>query len=584
MTAKRCSLIFESNLSLRSVSGFQPRLFSLQSFIYWLVLGIVLFAVLYPAGVIIFTSFETPGEKLVSGFGLQGWKIAFSDPAIISAIWNTLTVTFARQAIALPIAILLAWIIARTDVPCAITLEFLFWLGYFLPPLPVTMGWILLLDPDYGLLNQWLIHLPWVSKAPVNIYSFWGIVWAHLTTSTIAVEVMLLTPAFRNMDATLEEASLVSGAGVIRTLRKIVVPLMTPIVGVVLLLGIVHSLQAFELELILGFPFRFYVFSTQIYSLLNQQPPQFAAATALGSTILFLMVPLVVLQRQGVARRSFATVGGRYKGHKQSLGKWRWPMVGFLVTVASVITVIPLLFLTLASFMARFGYFNVPQPWTALHWSRVIEDSVFLQSLKNTLVLASATALVSVVLFTLIAYIIIRTRFVGRAALDMVSWLPSTLPGIILGLGLLSVFLGTPFLRPLYGSMFLLIIATVISSMTLGVQVIKSALAQLALELEEAAKVAGGSSWNSFRDIILPIITPSLLLVGTLSFIAAARNVSTVALIATSHTRPLSLLQLDFLVESRYESAAVVGIIVVALTTGVALISRLLGLRTGLER
>jgi iron(III) transport system permease protein len=566
------------------VSGFQPRLFNLQSFICWLVLGIVMFAVLYPAGVIMFTSFEMPGAKVASGFGLQGWKIAFSDPAIISAIWNTVTVTFARQAIALPIAILLAWVIARTDVPCSSTLEFLFWLGYFLPPLPVTMGWILLLDPDYGLFNQWLTHLPWVSRPPLNIYSFWGIVWAHLTTSTVAVEVMLLTPAFRNMDATLEEASLVSGAGVIRTLGKIVVPLMTPIVGVVLLLGIVYSLQAFELELILGFPFRFYVFSTQIYWLLNQQPPQFAAATALGSTILFLMVPLVILQRQGVAQRSFATVGGRYKGHKQSLGKWRWPVFVFLITVALVITFIPFLFLTLASFMARFGYFNVPKPWTALHWSRVIEDSVFLQSLKNTLVLAGATALVSVILFTLIAYIIIRTRFVGRAALDMVSWLPSTLPGIILGLGLLSVFLGTPFLRPLYGSMFLLISATVISSMTLGVQVIKSALTQLAVELEEAAKVAGGSGWSSFRDIILPIITPSLLLVGTLSFIAAARNVSTVALIATSHTRPLSLLQLDFLVESRYESAAVIGIIVVALTTGVALISRLLGLRTGIER
>jgi iron(III) transport system permease protein len=564
------------------VSGFQPRPFSL-SFIYWLVLGIVLFAVLYPAGVIIFSSFEVPG-KMASGLGLQGWKIVFSDPAILSAIWNTLTVTLARQAIALPVAVLLAWIIARTDVPCAKTLEFLFWLGYFLPPLPVTMGWILLLDPDYGLLNQWLIHLPWVTKAPLNIYSFWGIVWAHLTTSTIAVEVMLLTPAFRNMDATLEEASLVSGAGVIRTLRKIIVPLMTPIVGVVLLLGIVHSLQAFELELVLGFPFRFYVFSTQIYWLLNQQPPQFAAATALGSAILFLMVPLVVFYRRGIARRSFATVGGRYKGHKRSLGKWRWPVFASLLAVASVITIIPLLFLTLASFMARFGYFNVPKPWTVVHWSRVIEDSVFLQSLKNTLVLAGATALASVVLFTLIAYIIIRTRFVGRAALDMVSWLPSTLPGIILGLGLLSVFLGTPFLRPLYGSMFLLVTATVISSMTLGVQVIKSALTQLAVELEEAAKVAGGSGWNSFYDIVLPIITPNLLLVGTLSFIAAARSVSTVALIATSHTRPLSLLQLDFLVESRYESAAVIGIIVVAMTTGVALASRLLGLRTGIER
>jgi len=532
---------------------------------------------------IVLSSFETPGGKFLSGFGLQAWRLAFSDPVILSAIWNTLTITLARQAIALPIAILVAWVIARTNIPRANALEFLIWLGYFLPPLPVTMGWILLLDPDYGLLNHWLTQLPFVSMAPFNIYSFWGIVWVHLTTSTIAVEVMLLTPAFRNMDATLEEASLVSGAGVLGTIKKIVVPLMTPIVGVVLLLGIVHSLQAFELELVLGFPFRFYVFSTQIYWLLNQQPPQFAAATALGSTILFLMVPLIALQRRGVARRSFATVGGRYKGHKQSLGKWRWPIFIALLAVALVITVIPLAFLTLALFMARFGYFNVPRPWTALHWSRVIEDSVFLGSLKNTGVLAGATALASVVLFTLVAYIVIRTSFAGRAAVDTVSWLPSTLPGIILGLGLLSVFLDTPFLRPLYGSMFLLIVATVVSSMTLGVQVIKGALTQLAIELEEAAMVAGGSSWNSFRDIVLPIISPSLLLVGTLSFIAAARNVSTVALIATSRTRPLSLLQLDFLIESRYESAAVIGIIVVALTTGVALISRILGLRTGIE-
>ena len=566
------------------MSAVHPRSFNLQTPICWLVLAIVLFTVVYPAGMIIFNSFEMPREKMAPVFGLQAWQLAFSDPTILSAIWNTLTITLARQSIALPIAILLAWVIARTDVPGTTILEFLIWLGYFLPPLPVTMGWILLLDPDYGLLNQWLTHLPFVSKAPFNIYSFWGIVWAHLTTSTIAVEVMLLTPAFRNMDATLEEASLVSGAGVIQTIRRIVVPMMTPIVSVVLLLGIVHSLQAFELELILGFPFRFYVFSTLIHLLLTQQPANFSAATALGSTILFLMVPLIVLQRRSVTRRSFATVSGRFKGHKQSLGKWRSPIFFVLLAMALLITLIPLVFLTLASFMARFGYFNVPKPWTALHWSRVIDDSVFVESLKNTLVLAGATALLSVVLFTLIAYIVIRTNFVGRAALDMVSWLPSTLPGIILGLGLLSVFLGTPFLRPLYGSMLLLIIATMISSMTLGVQVIKGALTQLAVELEEAAKVAGGTGWNSFRDIVLPIITPSLLLVGTLSFIAAARNVSTVALISTSHTRPLSLLQLDFLVESRYESAAVIGIIVVTLTAGVALISRLLGLGAGVER
>jgi iron(III) transport system permease protein len=561
-----------------------PRHYSLQSLIHWLLLLVIALAVFYPAALIIVSSFEVQGDSPVSALSLQAWRTAFSDPVMVSAIWNTMTLTLARQAIALPIAILLAWTIARTDIPAAASLEFLFWLGYFLPPLPVTMGWILLLDPEYGLINQWLALLPFIKEAPFNIYSFWGIVWAHLTTSTIAVEVMLFTPAFRNMDATLEEASLVSGAGVLRTLKRIVIPIMTPIVGVVLLLAVVHSLQAFELELILGFPFRFYVFSTQIYWLLNQQPPQFSSATALSSMILFVMVPLIILQRRTVARRNYATVGGRYKGHRQSLGKWRLPVFFCLLAVALLITLVPLLFLTLASFMARFGFFSVPKPWTAVHWGRVIYDSVFLESLKNTLVLAGATAILSIVLFTLVAYVVIRTRFVGRAALDFASWLPSTLPGIILGLGLLSLFLGTPLLRPFYGSMALLILATVISSMTLGVQIIKSALTQLGLELEEAAIVAGGSGWNSFKDIVVPIITPTLLLVGTLSFIAAARNVSTVALIATSRTRPLSLLQLDFLVDSRYESAAVIGIIVVVLTTGVALIARLLGLRASIER
>ena len=136
---------------------FYQRPYNVQSLIHWLLLGIIVLMVFYPAGVIIISSFETQGVNRVSEFSFDAWKVAFSDPVMTSAIWNTVTITLARQAIALPIAILLAWIIARTDIPAATSLEFLFWLGYFLPPLPVTMGWILLLDPQYGLINQWQI-------------------------------------------------------------------------------------------------------------------------------------------------------------------------------------------------------------------------------------------------------------------------------------------------------------------------------------------------------------------------------------------------------------------------------------------
>ena len=155
-----------------------------------------------------------------------------------------------------------------------------------------------------------------------------------------------------------------------------------------------------------------------------------------------------------------------------------------------------------------FGYFNIANPWTALRSGlRVVDDSVFLQSLKNALLSGRRDGPGGGGgVHRGCVYRRSDPRLIGRAVMDMVSWLPSTLPGIILGLGLLSVFLGTPFLRPLYGSMALLIIATVISCMTLGVQVIKGALTQLAVELEEAAQVAGGSAWRSFRDIIVPII------------------------------------------------------------------------------
>jgi iron(III) transport system permease protein len=213
----------------------------------------------------------------------------------------------------------------------------------------------------------------------------------------------------------------------------------------------------------------------------------------------------------------------------------------------------------------------------------VLSDQLFVSSLRNTLILAVGTALAGVAFFTAAGYVVIRSRFAGRGALDVLSWLPSTLPGIILGLGLLSLFLGSPFLRPLYGSVVLMIIATIVSSLSLGVQLMKGTFAQLGPELEEAARVGGGNWWQGFRLVLLPLITPALLLVGAMSFIAAARNVSTVALLATSATRPLSLLQLDFMIESRYEAAAVVGVIVVAMTTGVALAARLLGLRGGLD-
>ena len=546
-------------------------------------LAVVAFLVLYPIFLIIFNSFQVARPGAPPAYGLEGWRIALSSSGMRQAVYNTFLLLFSRQLISFPFAIFLAWLLARTDLPGKGWLEFMFWLSFFLPSLSVTLGWILVLDPEYGIANQLWKWLFGTQNGPFNIYSFWGIVWAHLGHNTTAIKVMLLTPAFRNMDASLEEASRVSGASTIGTLARILIPIMTPVLMVVLILSIINGLQAFEVELILGAPIGLQVFSTQIYRLIHQEPPLFGPATALSTIILTVLFPLIFLQRRLIGRRDYTTIGGRYQPKPINLGRWRYPAFALVAFVAVLITVVPMTFLTAGTFMSLFGFFHIEQPWTLLNWQRVFRDPIFLGSLRNTLLMATGAGLLSVFAFSMVAYVIVKTKFALRFVLDFISWLPSTVPGILMGIGLLWLFLDSPFLRPLYGSIWLLILATVIGSITLGTQIIKSNLLQLGKELEEASWTAGASWWSTYRRIMVPLLLPTLILVGVLNFIHAARDISTVALLASSSSRTLALLQLDFMVSGRYESAAVVATMVMILTTGVALAARAFGLKLGLR-
>jgi iron(III) transport system permease protein len=554
-----------------------------QAILFAVVLLVVAFFVLYPLLLLITYSFQAgvPGDAF--RFTWDGWRMALTEPGMLQSVGNTIKLLVAIQVIALPTSIVIAWLLARTDMPCRDSLEFMFWIAFFLPTLSVTLGWILCLDPQYGVLNKLAMMLPFVDEPPFNIYSFWGIVWAHLGTNAIAVKVMLLTPGFRNMDAALEEAARISGATRAAMLFRVVVPIMTPAILVVLLMVMIRSMQSLEIELVLGPPFHFYVYGTKLYGLVSQEPPQFAPASALATIGLALILPLIVMQRWLISRRQYTTVTGRVQVQKTSLGPWRYVAFGFVVLVVGVLTLIPLIFLGIATFMKLFGFFEIPQPWTWAHWGAVLHDEIFLRSLGNTLLMSFGAALVAIVLFSLIAYFTVRSKYTGRAVLDFLSWLPFAIPGILLGIGLLYVFLGHSLFHPLYGTIWLLIIATVASHMTLGTQIIKSNMIQLGAELEEAARVLGASWWTTYWRIVLPIVVPVLILVGVVVFVTAARDIATVALLSTNETRTLALLQLDYMVDGRYEIAAVVSVIIIGVSTGVALIARAFGLRIGIR-
>ena len=551
-----------------------------QAVLCTVVLGIVAFCVVFPVLLVVLQSFQVAPPGQPAKYGLDGWRAAFDEPGLRAALLNTLKVTFVRQLLSLPLAVLIAWLLARTDLPGRRWLEFAFWAAFFLPSFTVTLSWILLLDPEYGLINTSLARL--VGTAPFNIYSFWGIVWVHVLTGSLTVKVILLTPAFRHMNASFEEASRVAGASTLRTALRITVPVMAPVILSVLLLGTMVSLQTFEVEQVLGLPFRFFVFSTMIYDLLVTRVPRYDAATALAVVILAAMLPLVLAQQWLTRGRRYTTLTGQFQNQPHRLGRWRAPALALVLALVSIVLGVPVVFALLGTFMKLFGFFHIADPWTLNNWKTVFTDELFLRSLHNTVVLAVGTAVAAAVVHSLIAYIAVRTRYAGRRALDFISWLPFTVPGIILGLALLWLFLGVEMLKPLYGTTTLLIVAGVIAGMPLGVQIIKSGLLQLGCELEEASRIAGASWWATYRRIVLRLMAPTLMAVAMITFVGAARNIGNFALLTTSANRPLSILQIDYIAQRKFEEAVVVACIIMFISLAGALLARLLGLRSGL--
>jgi iron(III) transport system permease protein len=559
------------------------RHFARNSFCTAVLLVMALF-VLYPLVLLIYGSFlvDNIGGG-VQHFGIDAWIEAWRQPGMVDAIVNTVKRVILTEVISLPIAVIIAWLVSRTDMPGKKLIDGFFWIAFFLPPLPVILGWILLFDPDNGVINKGLMSLFGLSQPPLDIYTFWGIIFVHLAARSISAKYIFLTPAFRNFDSTMEEASTMVGSSPLGTIWRIVMPILMPAVLITMVISLIHSLESFETELVLGPPTNFYVFSTKMYSLIQGNPPMFGAATVLGLSILLVVLPLIIWQQRLISTRSFVTVTSHFQVRLLRLRRLRWPIFCAIAGVGMIITVIPTACLVAGTFMNLFGHFDLAVVWTTSHWSKVLSDPVLLHSIRNTLIMAGSAAVIGLFWFAVVAYVSVRTRYPGRRALDFITWLPATLPGIILGLGLLWMFLTVPIFKPLYGTLVVLIIAVLINTITTGVQLIKSNMVQISYDLEEASFITGGSWLYTFRKIILPVLGPVLISVALLTFNGAARNIANIVMIVTGDNRPLSLLQIDYMADGQYEPAAIVGFIIVLLTLGVAFLARLITRRFGMR-
>lgn len=545
-----------------------------------LVLGYLL---VWPVILLLVNSFNAASDWFVEPrvWGLRHWQNAFARPGLLKSLGNSMLIWSLTVSFSFPIGIAIAWALARTRIPFSHSLEFMFWIAYMIPTLPTTIAWISLLDPDLGLVNVALTKLGWLSQGPFNIFSIPGIVWANLMGHGIAIKVMLLTPAFRNMDVTLEEAGRVGGAGHLRTLFRITLPLMLPPMMLVAALQLLRVFQSFETEYLLGMPFGFYVYSTKIFALIRDPVPNYGEATVLASMTLLVIAFIIPVQRWILERRRYTTITGSYKPGLIDMGAWNYVAFAAVALLLVLLTIGPLCILVLGSFMSRIGYFMLG--FTLDHWKLVLTDAVFVKALRTTLIVGTTAAIIGPLLSSVIAYILVRTRLPGRGLLDLMVWCAGAVPGILAGLGLLWLFLGTPGLKFLFGTIWALIIVVVLQGKTTAVNVMKGVYLQVGADMEEAARVSGAGWLRTYFRIWLPLLTPTLVLVAVMNFVGAAGATGSIILLASRDTMTLSLmaLELSSLAVSNREAASIVSIFIIAITIAGALVIRALGARVG---
>ena len=538
-----------------------------------IVVGII---TLTPILFVIINSFNSARPAEPWRFGFEGWREAFGSPRTLNAIGYSFLLNL-RALIGILAAFILSWILVRVRIPFRGTIEFMLWVAYFLPSLPMALSWILLLDPHYGLLNELLRPV----GLNLSIFSVYGIVWVHLTTSTIPVMVILLTPALRQTEAALEEAARVCGAGPWQTLRRVLVPVLLPSLFAVLLAGLIRGLEAFQIELLLGQPVGIYVYATRVYDLIQWDPPLFPQAMALSTLFLGILFVLAVFYQRFTKDRHFATLSGRGVSFRSiDMGWQRYLISIVLLAFIAFAVLLPLVVLIIGSCMKVFGHFSIADPFTLEHWKLVLKDTTFTSALINSFLLGSGAAGFGLIVYFLLGYALTRVPIVAKGAINLLVWLPWAVPGLLLGLAFLWLLLWMPMLSPFYGSFTALISVLVIKELPIGVHMARTAFGQIGEELEHAARISGAGWFYTYRRIVLPLVLPMMVSVFAIVFMAAIRDISTIVLLNSATTTPLSLLMLDYSLAGQMEAAFIVGVILSVVGVAVAFLARKLGLRT----
>src|SRR6266545_4258648 len=496
---------------------------------------------------------------------------------------NSLLFSVGAAIVSLVTGTVLAYLNVRTDVPLKALFFAASMIPLIIPGILYTIAWILLASPDIGLLNAAI--RPIFGRDLLDVFSIPGMIWVeglHLSPLVF----LLMVAAFRSMDPSLEESALMSGASPLKVFRMVTLPLVRPAIVASVLIMVVRSLESFEVPALLGLQNGIYVFTSRIYFTLRTYPVDLGSAGALASGLLALAVLGVFLSnRVGRGSRSYQTVTGKgFRPRPIPLGRLR-PLMGVLIVAYFAVTVVLPLAVLLWASVLRFSQAPSQEALASMtldNYRQLFGATAAGRALRNSLILGFGAATAVMILMAVAAWLVVRSRVPGRQLVDHLSFLPLVVPGLVLGLGLAFVYLRSPI--PIYGTLFILLIAYVTRYMPYGMRYAVTSLQQISSELEESAQVSGAGWWPTFRRVLLPLMAPGLIAGWVYIFVVSFRELSSSILLYSPGNEVLSILIFEQFENGQFTVLSALGVIMVVTLAVLVTIAYKLGAKVGLRQ
>ncbi len=483
---------------------------------HYLVFATVAFFVGTPLLLLVLGSFSTaalPTDFSFATMGLINYIKVYSDPLTYELTGNTVIYVGGSVVVGISLAGVLAWLVDRTNVPWKILIYAGVPMVIAIPSMLQAMAWILILSPRIGFVNTWLKQFFELDTSPFNIYSIGGMIFIE-GLRLVPTAFLMLVPLMRSMDPALEEAAAVSGASPISATRKVTLRLLAPGLVAVTIYQAMTALELFEVPGILGMPSGIYVFSTKIYSLVHSAtfPPPYGEANALSMVYLAIAVITTFLYAKMIARTERYTVitGKGYRPRVIDLGAWKYAALSIVLLYLFVSIALPFVTLLFASFTP---YLQPPsydafRNMSLKNYRMIFEYEELGVALWNTFIMVAVTATATTLLSFFISIIVVRSNFWGRKLLDQLAFMPHAIPGMVMGLAFIWVFLKMDFV-PLYGTIWSICIAFTINFIAYGTRTMNAAIIQIHKELEEAAYMSGARPWRTMVRVFFPLMLPA---------------------------------------------------------------------------